>query len=52
MLALPPRESSLSWVLMRSMLVVDASAEVAVELILQLIPLHPQPLDLMQALTL
>ena len=52
MLALPPRESSLSWVLMRSMLVVDASAEVAVELILQLILLHLQTQGLMQALIL
>ena len=52
MLALPPRESSLSWVLMRSMLVVDASVEVPVDPMLQLIPLHLQIQGLMQALTL
>jgi len=52
MLALLRRANSPSWVLMRSMLVVDASVEVPVEPMLQLIPLHPQALDLMQALTL
>ena len=52
MLALLPRANSLNWVLMRSMLVVDASVEVPVEPMLQLIPLHLQIQGLMQALTL
>jgi len=37
---------------MRSMLVVDASVEELVELMLQLIPLHLQIQGLMQGLTL